>query len=167
MAGQNRGRNLTFLIHSENITNHGGAIKGWMPRGDYLTDKQFTSFTHVRQQLKQSWNNNYPSQLMNSLSLKSPMITPFRAINNAGDLLDRKNYMCGPNGSSCAPSVINNALQINNDIPAAATNVKFVYDSSDYVTYLKQRAINKNYHSYSNGGNNSNSNQSVLRNLRI
>ena len=53
-----------------------------------------------------------------------------------------------------------------NNIPAAACNVKYVYDSSDYTTYLKQRAVNKNYNDLSYGGDDSNSSQSAQRAIR-
>ena len=57
-------------------------------------------------------------------------------------------------------------LQLLNNIPAAACNVKFVYDSSDYVTYLKQKAVNKNYNDLTYGGDQSKSSQSAIRAIR-
>jgi hypothetical protein len=101
-------------------------------------------------------------------------------------LLSRENYSCGGScqsfqsrpglkglktrfGSvsvSCTPSAAYSTLQLNKDIPAAACNVKYVYDSSDYVTYLKQRAINKNYNDLSFGGDQSNASQSAQRAIR-
>jgi hypothetical protein len=42
------------------------------------------------------------------------------------------------------------------NVPASSCNVKFVADSSDYVTYKKQRAVNVNYNDKSFGGDNSN-----------
>jgi hypothetical protein len=100
--------------------------------------------------------------------------------------LSRENYSCGGTcqsfqsrpglkglsqrfGSvqgSCVPSAIYSTLQMINNIPAAACNVKYVYDSSDYTTYLKQRAVNKNYNDYSYGGDDSKSSQSAQRAIR-
>jgi hypothetical protein len=51
-------------------------------------------------------------------------------------------------------------------VPAASCNVKYVYDSSDYNTYLKQKAIAKNYHDPSNGGDNNNASQVALKAIR-
>ena len=59
-----------------------------------------------------------------------------------------------------------NSLQLIKDIPAAACNVKFVYDSSDYITYLKQKAVVKNYNDLTYGGDDSNASQSALRAIR-
>ena len=102
---------------------------------------------------------------------------------NAGDILSRLNYSCGGTcqtfqsrpglrglkqrfGSvqgSCIPSAVYSNIQLNDKIPAAACNVKFVYDSSDYTTYLKQKAINKNYNDLSYGGNDFSTSQSAVR----
>ena len=76
----------------------------------------------------------------------------------------RKNF--GSVSTSCTPSVAYNSLQVNTLVPAAACNGKYVYDSSDYITYLKQRAVNKNYNDFSNGGDDSNSSQSAQRAIR-
>ena len=95
---------------------------------------------------------------------------------NAGDLLCRKYYSCG--GPCQTPQAIPNlhglsqrfgSIQNQCDkslVPAAACNVKYVYDSSDYITYLKQQAINKNYNDLSNAGNNNNASQSAFRAIR-
>ncbi len=65
------------------------------------------------------------------------------------------------------PSTAFNSLQLNSvEIPASACNGRFVYDSSDYVTYLKQKAVNKNYNDLSYGGNDNNASQSALRAIR-
>jgi hypothetical protein len=156
-----------------------------MPQTTQLTDKRYPEYENIRQTLKNSWNTTYPSQLRRN-NIKQSITTPFRAVNNAGDLLSRENYSCGGScqtfqsrpglkglrtrfGSvsvSCTPSAAYSTLQLNKDIPAAACNVKYVYDSSDYVTYLKQRAINKNYNDLSFGGDQSNGSQSAQRAIR-
>jgi hypothetical protein len=43
----------------------------------------------------------------------------------------------------CVPEVVYSTYQLDTPIPASTCNVKWVYDSSDYITYLKQKAINK------------------------
>ena len=71
-------------------TNPGGAIRGYMPQQNQTVDKQFSEFEHIRFTLKQSWNTTYPSQLKAN-NLKRTIVTPFRAVNNAGDLMGRLN----------------------------------------------------------------------------
>ncbi|MCJ7801532.1 MAG: hypothetical protein MUP82_04140 [Candidatus Marinimicrobia bacterium] len=179
------GSNVAFSIFAKRPGNAGGAIQGWMPQSTQLTDKRYNEFENIRQTLKNAWNTTYPSQLRRN-NIKQSITTPFRAVNNAGDLLSRENYSCGGScqsfqsrpglkglktrfGSvsvSCTPSAAYSTLQLNRDIPASACNVKYVYDSSDYVTYLKQRAINKNYNDYSYGGDQSSASQSAQRAIR-
>jgi hypothetical protein len=179
------GSRVAFEIFAINPKNAGGAIQGWMPQATLLTDKRYPEYENIRFTLKNAWNNSYRKQLKNS-NIKQPITTPFRAINNAGDLLSRENYSCGGTcqtfqsrpglkglsqrfGSiqnTCIPSAIYSNLQLDVKIPAAACNVKFVYDSSDYITYLKQKAINKNYNDLTYGGDDSKSSQSTLRAIR-
>lgn len=179
------GSNQAFSIFAINKNNNGGAIRGWMPKQTQNVDKRYKEFEQTRFILKNAWNTTYPSQLRKN-NLTKTITTPFRAVNNAGDLLSRENYSCGgscqsfqsrPNlkglkthfgsiSTSCTPSTAYNSLQLIKNVPAAACNVKFVYDSSDYVTYLKQKAVNKNYNDLSYGGDNHNSNQSKIRAIR-
>jgi len=174
-----------FNIYVVNPGNPGGAIQGYMPQETQNVDKRYPEFEQIRFTLKNAWNTTYPSQLRKA-GLKKSITTPFRAVNNAGDLLSRLNYSCGgtcqtfqsrPNmkglrqrfGSvqnTCVPSATYSNLQLDDRIPAGACNVKYVYDSSDYITYLKQKAVNKNYNDLSNGGNDSNSGQSAVRAIR-
>ena len=69
----------------------GGAIRGYMPNATVDTDKTYPDYEHIRFTLKQAWNTTYPSQLRASNLTKS-ITTPFRAVNNSGDLLSRLNY---------------------------------------------------------------------------
>jgi hypothetical protein len=179
------GSNVAFSIFARSIKSPGGAIQGWMPQQTQNVDKTYPEFEQIRWTLKEAWNTKYRGQLRRN-GLKQSITTPFRAVNNAGDLLSRDNYSCGgtcqtPQSrpglhglkthfgsvqSSCIPSATYSSLQLINNIPAAACNVKYVYDSSDYTTYLKQRAVNKNYNDYSYGGDDSNSSQSAQRAIR-
>jgi hypothetical protein len=179
------GSNVAFSIYARNPASPGGAIRGWMPQTTQLTDKRYPEYEHIRYTLKNAWNTQYRSQLQRN-NLKQSITTPFRAVNNAGDLLSRENYSCGGTcqtpqsrpglhglsthfgsiSNSCTPSAAYNSLQLIKDIPAAACNVKYVYDSSDYVTYLKQKAVVKNYNDLTYGGDDSNASQSALRAIR-
>jgi hypothetical protein len=179
------GSNVAFQFLVVRPQNSGGAIRGYMPPQIQSVDKRYPEFEHIRFTLKNAWNTTYPSQLRRD-NLKQPITTPFRAVNNAGDLLSRENYSCGGTCQSfqsrpglrglrnhfgavqdtCIPSAAYNSLQLINNIPAAACNVKYVYDSSDYVTYLKQKAVNKNYNDLTYGGDQSNTSQSAIRAIR-
>jgi hypothetical protein len=179
------GSNVAFQGLVVRPANSGGAIKGYMPQQTQNVDKRYPEFEHIRFTLKNAWNTTYPSQLRRD-NLKQPITTPFRAVNNAGDLLSRLNYSCGGTCQSfqsrpglrglkshfgavqdtCIPSATYSSLQLLSNIPAAACNVKFVYDSSDYVTYLKQKAVNKNYNDLSYGGDEYKTSQSAVRAIR-
>jgi hypothetical protein len=179
------GSNVAFRAFVVKPGNSGGAINGYMPQQTQNVDKRYPEFEHIRFTLKNAWNTTYPSQLRVD-KLTKPIITPFRAVNNAGDLMSRLNYSCGgtcqtpqsrPNmhglrqhlgsiSTLCIPSAYYNSLQLLQNIPASACNVKFVYDSSDYTTYLKQKAIVKNYNDLSYGGDDYNTSQSKQRAIR-
>lgn len=164
----------------------GGAIAGWMPKTTGSADKRFPEYEHIRTTLKQAWNTSYRRQLREH-DLTRGIITPFRAVNNAGDLLSRQNYAChgqglsaptsrpnlrglsqriGGGSASCLPSVVYSSDQLLHTIPASACNVKYVYDSSDYTTYRKQRAMAGNYNALSTGGNQHRGAQTVQRAIR-
>jgi hypothetical protein len=113
-----------------------------------------------RRVLRSSWNQQ---NAVGTINGQSRVITPFRAVNNLGDFLSRKNYVCGgPNQVNASKpgwkgrigSIISNCDGSN--IEGASCNPRFVPDSSDYITYKKQRAMNVNYNDYSFGGDQSN-----------
>lgn len=102
-------------------------------------------------------------------------ITPFRAATNSGDYLSRQDFTSG--GSNQVQGRVNVAItptanvlggsifkNLNpSGIPSATTNVKYVYDSSDYTTYLRQFATQKTYNDYSFGGSNNGSQEALSR----
>ena len=121
--------------------------------------------------LRQAWNGQYASGDVNG---RKPVCTPFRLVNNSGDYLGRQNYVSG------GPNQVNNIrsssvgsfkmfaghVQATNDgtgIPSSTCNVKYVYDSSDYVTFKRNQAINRTYNDLSFGGDQSNASQSAWR----
>jgi len=179
------GSNVAFQSFVVRPLNSGGAINGYMPQQTQNVDKRYPEFEHIRFTLKNAWNTTYPSQLRRDNCVK-PITTPFRAVNNAGDLLSRLNYSCGGScqtfqsrpglkglrqhlGSvqdTCYPSAVYSNTQLLKNIPASACNVKYVYDSSDYVTYLKQKAVVKNYNDLSYGGDQFKTSQSAVRAIR-
>ena len=140
----------------------GGPYQGYSPKQTTLNYKD-GSQAAVRSILRNGWNTAFASGTYNG---KSRVITPFRAVNNSGDFLARTNYKCGgPTGmSTCsigwAGSKIYLGSLVNNcddsGVPGASGNVKYVYDSSDYITFRRQQAINRNYNDLKNGGDQSN-----------
>jgi len=149
----------------------GGGIRGYIAQQTIDTDNDAT-YAQTRFTLRDSWNTTYVTQLGN----QKRVITPFRAVTNSGDILSRKNYSCGGSTQTFQSRPGMNGLRQrfgsvmsncdNSGVPAAACNGKFVYDSSDYITYLKQKAVNKNYNDYSNGGDESSASQSAQRAIR-
>ena len=179
------GSNVAYAFLAANKKYRGGAIPGWMPQPGQKIDRRYTEFEQIRFTLKNAWNTSIPSQLKQD-GLKRAMITPFRAVNNAGDLLCREDYSCGgpcqtpqfiPNvrglrhrfgsvSKVCIPSNYYNSLQLIKNIPPASCNVKWVYDSSDYTRYLKQKAVNLNYNDLTFGGDQSNASQVAVKAAR-
>lgn len=133
------------------------------------TNNNTSSFSRTRFVLRNAWNTN----LETAKERYGIICTPFRATNNAGDLLSRKNYSCG--GSCQTPQSRPNlhglkgrfgSIQNICDetfVPPSACNVKYVYDSSDYSRYLRQRAMNINYYDSTYGGDDYNATQSPFR----
>ena len=179
------GSNVAFNFFGISPNSPGKGIRGWMPQATYNTEKRYQEYEQIRFTLKNAWNTNYQGQLRRD-GLSKSITTPFRAVNNAGDLLSRDNYSCGGScqsfqsrpglsglknhfgsvSDSCTPSAAYNSLQLIKNIPPAACNVKYVYDSSDYITYLKQKAVVKNYNDLTYGGDDYNASQSAKRAIR-
>lgn len=161
--------------------NLGGGIRGIMPQPIVDHDNS-DEFARTRFYLKDAWNTSSIS----GSSYPKRIIGPFRAVNNAGDILSRQDYSCGgtcqsfqsrpglsglrghfgSNSNSCTPSVLYSANQINLTVPASACNGKFVYDSSDYINFRKKQAINRNFNDRSFGGNDFSGAQSAIRAIR-
>ena len=159
----------------------GGGLPGLMPQPIMDHDNSNT-FSRTRFTLRDSWNTTSYSGSSNPKRI----ITPFRAVNNAGDLLSRENYSCGGscqtfqsrpglNGlrqhfgstsKSCQPSVLWSSNQVDENIPSSTCNVKYVYDGSDYTRFKKLQAVNRNYNDRSFGGNESSAAQSTIRHIR-
>jgi hypothetical protein len=151
----------------------GGGINGRMPQSN-ITSYHDNEFAQIRFTLRDAWNTSkYSGQ--NGLG-NTRIITPFRAVFNAGDVLSRKNYSCGGSCQSFQSRPNLNGLRqrfgaIQNIcdetlVPPAACNVKYVYDSSDYTTFLKQQAVNRNYNDRSFGGDNYSTSQSAIRAIK-
>jgi len=150
----------------------GGGIRGYIPQPLQDTNN-YDQYAQTRFTLRNAWNTKYTRKVGENHKLA---VSPFRAVTNSGDILSRDNYSCGGSCQSFQSrpnlrglSTRFGAIQSRCDgsgIPPASCNVKYVYDSSDYITFLKQQAVNKNYNDYSNGGDQSSASQSAWRAIR-
>jgi hypothetical protein len=153
-----------------NPTSLGGGIQGISARQTVLNYKD-SEQTSTRTILRNSWNTPYATgQFQN----RNRVLTPFRAVNNAGDFLCRVNYQCGGSTqiNTASPGMVgahrngNRGLSgLGNarpsvcdgtNVPAFCGNPKYVYDSSDYIRFRRQQALNQNYNDSKNGGDQSN-----------
>jgi len=132
----------------------GGPYNGYSPK-QTVTNYKNSGDTLTRRILRDSWNTNYANQIYtgnNGVKYNSH-IGPFRAIMNRGDFLGRVNYVCGgpnqvnanyPGWKSRIGSMISRCD--GTGVPASnGSNPKFVVDSSDYITFKRQSAVNRVY----------------------
>jgi len=146
----------------------GGPFNGYSPQ-QTVTNYKDSEQTTIRRILRNSWNNQ---QALGTINGKKRIITPFRATNNLGDFLSRKNYVCGvPNQINAdKPGWKNRLGTISNcdgtGVPAGSCNMRFVPDSSDYIRYRKQRAIGNTYNDLKNGGDKNNGSYVALMAVR-
>ena len=162
----------------------GGGLPGFIPQ--QLQDSDNTSdYPKNRFILKDAWNTTNTKAIIPSTivpgqpfsGVRATCVTPFRAITNSGDVLSRPNYSCGGpcqtfqsrpglRGLKQHFGSIAKTCDLEGAIPPSSCNVKYVYDSSDYSTYLKQKAINQNFNNKSNGGNDYSGSQQAWRSIR-
>ena len=142
-------------------------IKGVAPPFVQLVSSESVR-SRDRDVVTKAWNGKYASEkVLNNISGKNThtcATTPFRAVNNAGDYLGRRNYTCG-GGTQTNASRPGLARLIGNvhsnkcdgsHIPPSTCNTAFVYDSSDYTRFRKLQAKNRNFNDISFGGDNNN-----------
>lgn len=109
----------------------------------YMTDSEKVL---IRKQIVNAWNGQYAFGIVNGLKLVGGQ---YKAINNISDFLSRQNYSCGgPSQVQASKPGMRRLIGTNpnncdgTNIPPSSTNTKFVSDSSDYIRFRKQRAIN-------------------------
>lgn len=145
-------------------------MRGIMPLRTPPSDDS-SDFARNRLVLRDVWNTK-KYEVLASNNFK-PATGSFRATMNAGDLLSRQNYSCGGGSQvNSRPGLF--GLNIGGihdtcdgtNIPPSTCNVKFVYDSSDFTRFKKEKALNKNYNDKSSGGDQSNASQVAFRTVR-
>ena len=153
-----------------NTNNLGGPVNGYSAP-QTITNFKSSEQVMTRRIVRDSWNTKHANGSYNG---KQAVIGPFRRVNNLGDFLGRVNYSCGgPNQTQPSKPGLRNIIGSipqmcdSTGIEAASTNVKFVSDSSDYMRYKKQTAINNNYNALSNGGEESNASYSAELRIKM
>lgn len=143
----------------------GGSGKNGSGGPDGSSEREMTRVT-----LREAWNGQAASGTVNNVTVAA---TPFRAVNNAGDFLNRQYYTSGGpsqisslRGGLTGWKTMAGAVQPHPDgsgVPSSTCNVKYVYDSSDYTQFRKLQASNRNYNDSSFGGNLNSGAQSKIR----
>ena len=146
----------------------GGPFNGYSPK-QTITNYKPTEVINMRRVITRSWTNINTADTVNA---KKRVLTPFRAANNLGDFLARKNYVTdGPNPESASrPGYARLIGSIrpnpdNSGVVGASCNPKFVSDSSDYIKFKRQIATIRNYNDLSFGGYNNASYVAAKKNV--
>jgi len=126
----------------------GGPYNGYSAKQTISNHKDGEQSTN-RRVLRDGWNTINAGESING---HKRVITPFRAVNNLGDYLARKDYVCGgPNQVNASkPGMKGRIGSIisacdTSGVEGASCNPRFVSDSSDYIKFKKQVAMNRNY----------------------
>jgi hypothetical protein len=147
------GGGYTPKFNTSNVL--GGPFNGYSPQQS-ITNYKDSEIVMTRRVLVKSWNGKGATGLDNE---RKRVVTPFRAINNLGDFLGRQNYVCGgsnqinrtfPGRQGRFGSIISQCD--NSGVPANSGNNRYVPDSSDYIKFKKQRAMNQNFNDLGFGG---------------
>lgn len=135
----------------------GGPFNGFSPV-QTINNFKTSEDALTRRVLRSAWNSRSIAGPINGYGRA---VTPFRAVNNLGDFLGRVNYVCeGPAmESERRPGYRSNMRFAPQScdvtgVGATTCNPKFVADSSDYVRFKRQSAVNRNYNDLKNGGYN-------------
>ncbi len=136
----------------------GGPFNGYSPQ-QTITNYKDSSVINMRRVLVRSRSE---LNVKDIIGTRNRVLTPFRAANNLGDFLGRKNYVDGsePNPQSASRpgyarligSVMSN--KDSSGITGASCNPKFVSDSSDYIKFKRQSDTNRNFNDLAFGGYN-------------
>ena len=150
-------------------SNLGGPYNGFSAQ-QTVTNYRSSEQAMSRRIVRSAWNTAYATGTYNG---RKRVIGEFRAVNNLGDFLDRQNYSCGGsnqvNADRPGMKSIIGAIPQRCDatgVPASICNPRFVPDSSDYIRYRKQRAMNQNYNDLKNGGDRNNGDYVPLMHVR-
>lgn len=140
-----------------------------------ITDVMTSSWSRNRYVVRRGWNGALGGSTVTGTNgtTRGIAVTPFRAVNNAGDPLVRENYSCGgPTQTNASKPGLKNLIGHitkvcdNTTIENASCNVKYVYDSSNYSRFKKEQALNRNYNDNTYGGDEYSAAQSAIWRIR-
>tara|TARA_Y100000741_G_scaffold283436_2_gene223190 strand:+ start:4470 stop:4994 length:525 start_codon:yes stop_codon:yes gene_type:complete len=127
------------------VDDYPNIVGASVPKFGPVIDGNFRSME--RDIVRQVWNTN----CYGKNNSRGPQIGGFRRVMNAGDYLSRVNDDCGGSNQitsrpgSLVLTTKDGVRRCNSEIPVANTNVKYVYDSSDFIRYRREKSINKGY----------------------
>jgi hypothetical protein len=166
---------LASILMNQKPVSLGGPIKGYVAPPIVDMDNS-DEFAFNRLVVRDAWTTTAPLIDKSQSTIKNGGITPFRLVNNAGDFYSRTNYSCGGGCQSFQSRPGMRGLKgrfggilsgcDNSNVQPGTCNVKYVYDSSVYTTYLKQKAVNKVYNDSTYGGANNGAQVAYRHSLR-
>jgi len=163
-----------------NPSSLGGGVPGFIASAGFSNMIAGEQVSQSRRVLRRAFRSNDVKH--NGSVIAKATCGPFRAANNGGDVLSRYNQSCGAtnqingskgqlrglkladgtSGGDCS-RMTNGVTPVQ--VKLASSNIKRVYDSSDYIKFKKLQAVNKTYNDKSFGGAN-NGSYTFLNNLR-
>tara|TARA_X000000950_G_C13921444_1_gene663668 strand:+ start:7435 stop:7962 length:528 start_codon:yes stop_codon:yes gene_type:complete len=168
-----------------NPSSLGGGAPGSRPEAGYQNVQVGGAISLSRSILRRAFKSNNVRN--GNTVISKANCGPFRASNHGGDVFSRFNLSCGAtnqinrrsgqlgglrlsdgvNNNDCSTFVTVGGSNITpKDVKLASSNVRFVYDSSDYTRFKKMEARNKTYNDLSFGGDQHNGSYTFLNNLR-
>ena len=160
----------------------GGGVSGAQPRGGLIGDTTIGNERNIdRSILRRGFGNMFNSGLGTSPLYMSnnggTKCGPFRCALSAGDVNGRvnsssnKKYGIEHNNTSQVRRSIFNLSNIgikqDDGNAAYAGNPKHVFDTSDYVRFMRLSTNNKTYNDLSLGGDNHHAEQSALSRMKM
>ena len=170
---------------NNNPSSLGGGVPGGRPEAGFQNTQVGGSISTSRSILRRAFHSD-DVRLYGTVIGKATC-GPFRASNFGGDVISRFNQSCGAvnqinsrpgqlgglklsdgvNNNDCSlVSTINNVDVTPIQVKLASSNIRHVYDSSDYTRFKKLEARNKTYNDSTFGGDSTKSSWTFLRRIR-
>ena len=159
----------------------GGGVPGGRPSAGFANTNTSSEMALKRKILRKAFKTNK----VNKTNVRATC-GPFRAANNLGDVLNRRNKSCGGcnqvndttsnvlnskkadgvSNADCGTTTVNGITFSTTEVPLASGNSKYVSNSSEFTKFKELEAINLNYNDSSFGGDQHNASYTFINNLR-